>query len=355
MSGGGGGGGYQSSTSTNNSVAGPPPSIAPKLESVLNDVWGWYRDNAKAPAYYPGATVAPMSLTTQGALSALSTRGMNGTAEQAAGKSAILDTLTGKYLDINNNPYFQGAIKASFEPQMDNLLNRTLPTLDSKFAGSGRTGSGAHFDTSARTINDLNQTQSDAAAKAALGAYTGERSNMQASLGMLPSFQAMDYQNLNAALSSGQLQDAYNQRVIDSNVARYNYANTAQADWYARMAGLLQGMYPGGQNFSSGMSSGYTQQAGGGSGVGTAMGLAGLGLQAYTAFSDARLKDVKARVGYTDDGLPLYLYKYKGDDRPQIGPMAQDVAKVKPDAVKQHESGYLQVDYSKLAPAGGLL
>ena len=60
-------------------------------------------------------------------------------------------------------------------------------------------------------------------------------------------------------------------------------------------------------------------------------------------------------TGEYDDGIPLYLYTYKGEREPRVGPMAQEVAKVKPDAVHRHESGYLMVDYSKAMPAGGLL
>jgi hypothetical protein len=40
---------------------------------------------------------------------------------------------------------------------------------------------------------------------------------------------------------------------------------------------------------------------------------------------------------------------------PRIGPMAQQVEQVKPEAVAEHPSGYKVVDYSQLAPKGGLL
>ena len=50
--------------------------------------------------------------------------------------------------------------------------------------------------------------------------------------------------------------------------------------------------------------------------------------------SDRRLKKDIVRIGETDAGLPIYSYRYKGQDGPkQIGLMAQDVEKVNPDAV----------------------
>ena len=63
-------------------------------------------------------------------------------------------------------------------------------------------------------------------------------------------------------------------------------------------------------------------------------------------FSDKRLKDDVKEIGKTNDGQPIYSYKYKGDDRTQIGLMAQDVEKKHPEAVGLM-GGYKTVDYKK--------
>lgn len=63
-------------------------------------------------------------------------------------------------------------------------------------------------------------------------------------------------------------------------------------------------------------------------------------------FSDKRLKDDVKEIGETHDGQPIYSYKYKGDDRTQIGLMAQDVEKKHPEAVGVM-GGYKTVDYKK--------
>lgn len=68
--------------------------------------------------------------------------------------------------------------------------------------------------------------------------------------------------------------------------------------------------------------------------------LAGLGL------SDERLKEDIHEVGRMHDGLPVYSYRYRGDPTPRMGLMAQDVEKVRPDAV--HDiGGFKAVDYGK--------
>jgi hypothetical protein len=76
-------------------------------------------------------------------------------------------------------------------------------------------------------------------------------------------------------------------------------------------------------------------------------GLFGLGAAGVYKFSDKRLKKNIRKIGKTNDGQNLYSYKYKGSDEPQIGLMAQEVAKKKPDAVAVTPSGFLAVNYDK--------
>lgn len=66
-------------------------------------------------------------------------------------------------------------------------------------------------------------------------------------------------------------------------------------------------------------------------------------------FSDRRLKRDVKRIGKTDDGLPIYSFKYKGDEKEQthVGFMADEVEQVKPEAVGVHPTGYKTVDYEK--------
>ena len=80
-------------------------------------------------------------------------------------------------------------------------------------------------------------------------------------------------------------------------------------------------------------------------------------------FSDERLKHDAKRVGYTDDGLPIYTFEYNGDNKTHMGVMAQDVEKKHPDAVGHAPASdghmYKTVDYGKLgakerAYGGGL-
>ena len=63
-------------------------------------------------------------------------------------------------------------------------------------------------------------------------------------------------------------------------------------------------------------------------------------------FSDRRLKSNIVRLGTHPIGIGIYEYDIFGGR--QIGVMAQELLEVMPDAVHQHSSGYLMVDYGRL-------
>lgn len=79
-------------------------------------------------------------------------------------------------------------------------------------------------------------------------------------------------------------------------------------------------------------------------------GLFSLGSAGLSAakFSDRRLKRNIKRIGKSVGGLPLYTFRYIWGGPEQIGVMAQDVLKVRPDAVLKI-GGYYAVNYGALA------
>jgi hypothetical protein len=67
---------------------------------------------------------------------------------------------------------------------------------------------------------------------------------------------------------------------------------------------------------------------------------------AMMAASDRRLKSNIVRIGTHPIGVGIYEYDIFGGR--QIGVMAQELIEVMPEAVHQHPSGYLMVDYGRL-------
>lgn len=343
-SGSGGGGGQMTQQK---SSSGPPEFLEPYLKEGVGALSNLYHANPNAPAYYPGQTVAPFSTQTQSAIDALGARGANGSPVTASAQNTNMATTGGQYLDLQNNPYFQKALTDSLEPSTRNFTHSILPAITSQFASAGRGNSGAHESAVMDASDILARAQAGAGATAGTAAYNNERSLQQGATALAPGLANQDYIDINQLGSAGQTVDNQAQAKIDADVTKYNYGNNAQWDYINRYLASLNGGYPGGQTTGTQMTERSNAGNGFSSMFGGAMGLAGLGLQAYSAFSDPDLKDDIAVIGHTHDGQPLHLFKYKGDDKPTIGLMADEVERVKPDAVSRHESGFRVVDYSK--------
>ena len=98
------------------------------------------------------------------------------------------------------------------------------------------------------------------------------------------------------------------------------------------------------QNYNNQLSA-YQSGIGGMGGLfGSVMGAAGQAGGFGTLFSDRRLKTDIRRVGQTDEGIPIYTYRYVTGGPVHMGVMAQDV----PHAAIMHESGFLKVDYAEV-------
>lgn len=122
-----------------------------------------------------------------------------------------------------------------------------------------------------------------------------------------------------------------------------NYQNQLA---YNQMSG--GGQNPWSSALSGAVSGGTTGAAFGpyGAAIGAVAG--GLYGGLSNAYSDERLKQNISRAGLqTPDGIPISEFSYKGSDKRYRGVVAQDVEKIRPDAVGWR-SGYLTVDYDKL-------
>lgn len=118
-------------------------------------------------------------------------------------------------------------------------------------------------------------------------------------------------------------------------------------NWLQQLQGLSGlGLQGGGIIANTGQRSTGTSTGGGPSTAGTiASAIGGIA----SIFSDRRLKTDIRRVGKTKGGLPLYSFRYKAGGPKQIGVMAQDVAKKKPDALGPEVGGFKTVNLDKVA------
>lgn len=109
---------------------------------------------------------------------------------------------------------------------------------------------------------------------------------------------------------------------IANNANQVSDLLTARGD--AQAAGIV-----GARNANTGAFNSLLNFAGGGGTLGSI----GTGIGSFLGLCDENFKDIIRKVGETTDGLPIYLFRYKGEDKLNVGVMAQDVEKVRPEAV----------------------
>ena len=136
-----------------------------------------------------------------------------------------------------------------------------------------------------------------------------------------------------------------------SQVSNPNFTSTPQASvGGVDYAGMVA------NNYNAQMDAYKTQMSQQNAAMGGMFGLAGTlggGVMKYgmnpLMWSDRRLKTEIQMIGTTNHGLPFYEYTINGER--QRGVMADEVAKVMPEAVVLHPSGFYQVNYRMLGLA----
>lgn len=106
-----------------------------------------------------------------------------------------------------------------------------------------------------------------------------------------------------------------------------------------------------GHQTSYGVSAGHQTSYGVSGGKQTSFGVIGPGCfqTAYgVSCSDVRLKRDIVAIGRLENGLTLYRYRYLWSRQLFVGVVAQEVARISPEAVMRGADGYLRVDYLRL-------
>ena len=333
----GGGGKSQTSTQT--------VSIPPEVLARYNAVNARAEDAAKQPfQQYGGEFVAPLNPTQQA--------GIQATSDYSQSAQPYYQTGAGLTLGAAQNvgPLTQGQIGYYQNPYTQSVVGATQAALGQQFGQQ--------------------QSQQQAEAIKA-GAFGGERAGLQRA-------QLQGQQGLAAAQAIAPLyQQGYQQAVqtaqgqqgvIASDLARQMQAGQQLGGLgTGAQAAALQGAQAQigagtlGQQTKQAQDTAVYQQflqergypfqiaqflANIAEGTGALSGSTTTSTQPSSFFSDRRLKHDAEKIGETKDGLPIYSFKYNGDDRTQIGLMAQDVEKKHPEAVGM-SGGYKTVDYEK--------
>jgi hypothetical protein len=356
------------------------------LSNVFNNA-GWTYDRFASNPSSSVAGFTPMQNQALGATQqvANATDFSNAANVNNAAGSYTTNLLNGQYLNSNpgnqafssfangsmmNNPYETGALNAANNAITRAYQTATAPQTASSFEGSGRYGSGAYQNAVSQNQQDLATQLGNTDSSMLSNLYqTNLGAMLQGAQGLSQNYNTASQQQLAGSMNAPNVVNSVNAGI--SNL--YNMGGNQQALQQSQLnapwqllnnySNLIQGQYGGNTSTSTPY---YTNQMAGamggamggamlgsalsnGSGYGSAAGgiLGGLA----GAYSDRRLKlDIEATGETLDDGLPLYRYRYLWDDPKvkRIGVMADDVARVNPDAVSHDPMGFAMVDYAKI-------
>lgn len=299
------------STTTQNTIAEPWKAAQPLLQRGLTEAERLYDAGQLTPDPYTGPRVAGQSALTQQGLSMLGGLGAN---------NPITGAATGAYTDmLSADPY------RDLDLVKQSALADILPAARSAFSNAGMLNSSIAGDA-------ISGAAARAIAPIEYGAFENQQNRRLSLLGMAPQMQGLGYQDAAAQIGAGQQQDAYNQSLIDADMARYYETENRPYDDLQRLSGLAMG-YGG----LGGTQSGTTTQ-GRSSG---AAGIAGAGLQLLPflfGLSERRFKRDVIRIS-----AKAYAFRYLWDDVWHIGPMADEA----PAEFKITVNGHEMVDYAR--------
>lgn len=234
----------------------------------------------------------------------------------AKDQSARLSGLLAEPFSLDNDAT-EARINELASKRLDPMLERRQQQTAQRLADQGIKVGSAAYD---RAMEGLYQGDNDARNQLLL---TGRNQAVQEAL-----LQRNQPLNEIIGLASG------------TQVQTPQFASTPQTQLAGTdIAGITQ------QGYANQMAQYNQQQANMGGLFGTIGSIAGAAMPFI--LSDERAKTDIHQTGDEINDIPVVTYRYKGDDQPRIGFLAQDVRRKKPEAVKRLPSGFLAVDYAK--------
>lgn len=238
------------------------------------------------------------------------------------------------------NQDFSSEIKRLEDATYNQMTERAIPEFDrqrekieQRLADQGLPiGSEAYN----RELNRLEQQQGDQLKQASMQSILAGRDEHSRLANLLMGERGQQF-NIGSSLMGLEQQDRARQYGEVGNLLGLSQPFTQFATPQVDVAGITQQGY---QNQLGRYNQKLGQQQSDMQGIGQLVGMGAM------MFSDERLKDNIKKVG-KKNGFNIYEFNYKNDDKKYKGVVAQEVMKIRPDAVKVID-GYLAVSYDKL-------
>lgn len=288
--------------------------------------------NQGIPDYYPGETIAGFSPAQKAAQQATLgyAMGPRAAAQQQAAESSLVQGLSGQ---IDPNAYNPMA-NALTQQVLGNLKGSILPGLRQQtltYQPGG--GSRGNLVQNKAIANAVTSGLTKPMADMYTNAYNQAQQRAVQSGQLYPSIMGAPMSMYGAMADVGAQRQGMRQRQMDADMARYQYNATAPQQALANYMNMISGNYGGTvQKTTPGQS--------------PLSSIASLA-SAFMAPSDMRIKENIVSDGTTYNGHNVYHFNFIGDDVRRRGVMAQEVEKIRPDAVVEID-GIKHVNYGAL-------
>jgi len=290
--------------------------------------------NRGVPEYYPGETIAgfdPAQTAAQQATLGY-VMGPRAAGQQSAAEASLVQGLSGQ---VDPNAYNPIA-SALTDTVTSNLQKNILPGLRQNQVRFQPGGSSRGDMVNNRAISSaVTSGLTKPLADIYTNAYNQAQQRAVQSGNLYPSIMGAPISMYNAMGQVGDRRQALTQGQMDADMARYAYQSEAPYNALNQFMNTISGNY-------------------GSSSVNTTPGPSGLQTMGQIAQiaapfigSDIRIKENIVPEGARWKGLQIYQYNYRGDPTPRRGVMAQEVEKVRPDAVTTI-GGIKHVNYGAL-------
>ena len=231
----------------------------------------------------------------------------------------------------------QSAIEELMAPQ----LSSRRSAIEAKLANQGITMGSEAWKTGMRQLGDdetraglmavdAGRNESESMFGQALEGGRFQNLNRQQALAEMLQKRGQPLNELNALLTG--------QQVNMPNMPNFQPAGRSETPNYM---GAAQNSYSAALDSTNASNAGMSGLMSGLFGLGSA------GIQAGM-FSDKRLKRDISHVFTLENGIKIYKYRFIGNDRMELGVLAQEVLEIMPEAVHMDESGFYKVDYNKV-------
>lgn len=259
-----------------------------------------------------------------------------------------------------NNPYMDGMVDASMRDARRQVSEQALPGLNRNAAATGNMNSSRTGVAQGIIERGLAEKTADVSSQLRGQAYqsgiTQAQQDTQNKMGALQGAGAMagnatstglsgmnagvdmNKTNTDNAMTSTTMLNGFDQQVIDNELAKYDYQQQLPWKNLNNFYNIIGASNWGGTTTSVGTKKEPPSTI-------STLGM-GLGVLGSLMKCDRRTKTDIREVGVGPANIPLYVFRYIGSNDYHVGPMAQEVEQVYPDAVVEID-GVKHIDLTK--------